>query len=65
MSISLTVLPERFALAEASYAIVRLFQAFPSITLAPGRDFPELGVERQTLGMTLAPTDGTWVQVGA
>ncbi|OAA53511.1 Cytochrome P450 [Niveomyces insectorum RCEF 264] len=50
-----------FALMEASYAIVRLLQAYPTMRLAPGVPTGPVGSERQTYTIGLSPADGVRV----
>ncbi|CZR64621.1 related to cytochrome P450 CYP4/CYP19/CYP26 subfamilies [Phialocephala subalpina] len=52
----------QFALAEASYTIVRLLKAFPMLSLPAETTFPEIGMEKQILGLTLASGDGCFVR---
>ena len=54
---------EQFALSNASYTIARLLKAFPDITLPAGTLVPELGTEKQILGLTLSSEDGCLVQL--
>jgi hypothetical protein len=46
---------------EASYAIVRILQAFPDIRLPPGVPNEPVGQERQSFTIVLAPLDGVEV----
>ncbi|KAH7324595.1 cytochrome P450 [Stachybotrys elegans] len=50
-----------FALMEASYAIIRVLQAYPGIRLAPGVANEAVGLERQTYTIGLTPADGVHV----
>ncbi|KAF2430667.1 cytochrome P450 [Tothia fuscella] len=50
-----------FALMEASYAVIRILQAFPNIRLPPGVPNEPLGTERQDYTIGLAPADGVKV----
>ena len=43
---------------EASYAIVRILQEFPNIRLPEKEPVEPVGMERQTISLTLAPADG-------
>ncbi len=54
---------EDFALTEASYAIVRLLQAFPNSKLAPGAPNEPVGAERHTYTVGIAPMDGVDVSI--
>ncbi len=54
---------EQFALSDASYTIVRLLKAFPNLALPTGVQLPELGTEKQILGLTLSSGDGCLVQI--
>lgn len=53
-----------FALTEAAYAIVRIFQRFPSIRLPEGERVELLGVEKQTVTLVLQITEGCKVELG-
>ncbi|KUJ13745.1 cytochrome P450 alkane hydroxylase [Mollisia scopiformis] len=53
----------QFALAEASYTIVRLLTAFPKLNVPAGTTFPEVGMEKQILGLTLSSADGCVVEM--
>lgn len=46
---------------EASYAIIRILQAYPKLTLAPGIQNEPAGTERQTYTIGLSPADGVHV----
>jgi hypothetical protein len=46
---------------EASYAVIRILQAYPNIRLAPGTPNEPVGAERQTYTIGLSPTDGVHV----
>lgn len=48
---------------EASYAVIRILQAFPNIRLAPGVPNEPVGVERQVYTIGLAPADGVKVSL--
>ncbi|XXH01639.1 hypothetical protein Hte_007999 [Hypoxylon texense] len=50
-----------FALMEASYAVIRVLQAYPNMRLAPGIPNEPIGAERQTYTIGLSPTDGIHV----
>ncbi|KAK8136875.1 n-alkane-inducible cytochrome P450 [Apiospora sp. TS-2023a] len=53
-----------FALMEASYAIIRILQAYPRLSLAPGIPNEPVGTERQTYTIGLSPADGVHVALG-
>ena len=46
---------------EASYAVIRVLQAYPGMRLAPGIANEPVGVEKQTYTIGLSPTDGVHV----
>ena len=46
---------------EASYAVIRILQAYPNIRLAPGISNEPVGAERQTYTIGLSPADGVHV----
>ena len=46
---------------EASYAIIRIMQNFPTIRLPTDEPNEAVGAERQTYTIGLAPTDGVKV----
>lgn len=46
---------------EASYAAIRVLQAFPNIRLAPGVPNEPVGAERQSFTIVLTPLDGVQV----
>ncbi|KAH9905398.1 n-alkane-inducible cytochrome P450 [Xylariomycetidae sp. FL2044] len=50
-----------FALMEASYAMIRLLQAFPRVRVPPGVPSEPVGAERQSFTIVLAPLDGVKV----
>ncbi|KAF2120036.1 n-alkane-inducible cytochrome P450 [Lophiotrema nucula] len=50
-----------FALTEASYAIIRIIQAYPNLRIAPGIPDEPVGAERQKYTIGLAPMDGVHV----
>jgi hypothetical protein len=43
---------------EASYAIIRILQAFPKLRLPPGTPNEPVGMEEQSLSMLVAPQNG-------
>ena len=53
-----------FALTEAAYAIVRIFQRYPSIRLPEGEKAELVGVEKQTVTLVLRITEGCKVELG-
>ena len=46
---------------EASYAVIRTLQAYPSIRLPPDVSNEPVGTERQTYTIGLSPADGVHV----
>ena len=56
-------LGEDFALMEVSYTLVRLLQAFPTISLPKGEEIEAVGRERQRLTLVLSSADGCRVEV--
>ena len=46
---------------EASYAVIRILQAFPNLRLPSDVPNEPVGAEGQSLGMLLAPQDGVKV----
>ena len=54
----LTEHAEDFALTEASYAIVRIIQAFPRLRLAPGTLTVPPGEEKQALTIVVSSAEG-------
>ncbi|KAF2022511.1 cytochrome P450, partial [Setomelanomma holmii] len=53
-----------FAITEAGYVIVRLFQTFQTIALPPGEDVKLVGVEKQTTTLVLKIESGCKVLIG-
>jgi hypothetical protein len=43
---------------EASYAIVRILQAFPNLKLPPGVPNEPVGAEKQSFTIVLSPLEG-------
>ena len=43
---------------EASYAIIRILQAFPALRLPPNVPNEPVGAEKQTYTIGVTPTDG-------
>ena len=58
------LITEDFALTEASYATVKILQAFPNIKLAPGIPNEPVGAERQIYTIGIFPVDGVHVLMG-
>jgi cytochrome P450 len=56
-------LGQEFALLEAGYTVVRIIQRFPYITVPDGDAKVELGKEKQTLTLVVAPGEGCRVQL--
>ncbi|KAI0195453.1 cytochrome P450 alkane hydroxylase [Astrocystis sublimbata] len=52
-----------FALTEAAYIIVRIFQQYPNIALPVGEKVELVGVEKQTTTLVLQITDGCKVEL--
>jgi hypothetical protein len=46
---------------EASYALIRILQAYPTMRLAPGVPNEPVGAERHTYTIGLSPADGVLV----
>ncbi|KAI0838439.1 cytochrome P450 monooxygenase [Hypoxylon sp. FL0890] len=59
-----TCLGMDFSLTEGAYAIVRILQRFPTIKLPAGERVQVTGQERQTVTLSLRPTDGCRVDLG-
>lgn len=53
-----------FALTEAAYAIVRIFQRYPSIKLPEGESVEMVGAEKQTVTLVLQIKNGCKVELG-
>lgn len=53
-----------FALTEAAFTIVRIFQRYPSIRLPEGEPIDLVGVEKQTMTLVLQITNGCKVELG-
>ncbi|KAK0714745.1 cytochrome P450 alkane hydroxylase [Lasiosphaeris hirsuta] len=53
-----------FALTEAAYTIVCIFQRYPEITLPEGEKAEVVGLEKQTVTLVLQITDGCKVKLG-
>ena len=49
---------------EASYAIIRILQAFPTIQLPPGVPNEPVGHEEHNYTITLEPAEGVKVLLG-
>ena len=56
-------LGEDFAITEISYTIVRLLQAYPSVTLCDEEPVEPVGSERQLLTLVLSSADGCRVRL--
>lgn len=54
---------EDFALMEASYAIIKILQTFPSMRLATGVPNEPVGAEKQTYTIELYPREGVEVEL--
>jgi len=52
-----------FALMEASYAVIRVLQAYPNIRLAPGVPNEPVGAEKHSYTIGLSPADGVRVSL--
>lgn len=46
---------------EASYAVIRILQAYPNMRLAPGVTNEPVGAEKQLYTISLSPADGVHV----
>lgn len=57
-AVVVTSLPEQFAELEVSYTVCRLLQLFPYITVPDTEPNVEVGQEKQTLTLVVAPADG-------
>jgi hypothetical protein len=53
-----------FALTEAAYTIVRIFERYPSIRLPVGERVDLVGAEKQTMTLVLQITNGCNVELG-
>ena len=56
-------LGQDFALLEAGYTVARIVQRFPYIKVPEGEEIVEVGKEKQTLTLVVAPGDGCRVQL--
>jgi cytochrome P450 len=56
-------LGQDFALLEAGYTVVRIIQRFPYISVPDGDEIVEVGKEKQSLTLVVAPGDGCRVQL--
>jgi hypothetical protein len=52
-----------FALTEAAYAVVRILQRFPNITIPSDEKIVRTGKERQTVTLVLLVGDGCRVEI--
>jgi hypothetical protein len=57
--------PEEFASLEASYAIVRIIQAYPDVRVPDDEPDVEIGKEKQTLTLVVASGEGCRVVLKA
>jgi hypothetical protein len=53
-----------FALTEAAYAIIRILQRYPEITLPEGERVEVIGHEKPTVTLVLQLTEGCKVKLG-
>ena len=53
-----------FGLTEAAYTVVRLLHRFPKLKLPSGEKFELVGVEKQTMTLTVSITEGCRVDLG-
>jgi hypothetical protein len=53
-----------FAMTEIAYAVVRLVQTFPRMSLPPHEKVELVGVEKQTITLVLSVTEGCKVKLG-
>ena len=51
------------ALTEAAYTIVRILQRFPTIKLPEGAVVELIGVEKQTMTLVMAITEGCKIEL--
>jgi hypothetical protein len=61
----LTVFLVDFALTQAAYAVIRLLQEFPDISLPTGESMEIIGVEKQKMTVVISISNGCWVQTKA
>ena len=54
---------EDFAVMEASYAIIRILQTFPTMELPMDEKIEPIGSERQLLTLVLSPADGCRIKL--
>lgn len=59
----IVVLPEEFALMEASCGIIRIIQKFPDLRLPPGIPQVPTGQERQSLTIVVSSAEGCKVML--
>ena len=52
-----------FALTEAAYTVVRILQTFPSIRLPTGEVAELIGVEKQSITLTVSSSNGCKVEL--
>lgn len=53
-----------FALTEAAYVVVRVLQRFPELALPVNEKVELVAVEKQTMTLVLASTEGCRVDLG-
>jgi cytochrome P450 len=58
LTVLTVMIKEDFALMEASYVIVRIFQTFPKLRIPPDLPVEPTGQERQALTIVVASADG-------
>lgn len=52
-----------FALTEAAYAVFRILEKFPDISLPPGEKVELVGVEKQTITLVISIAEGCNVKI--
>ena len=58
LKVNLIVVSEDFALIEASYTIVRLFQKYPRVEMGEDQTYEKTGSEAQKMTLVMAVGDG-------
>lgn len=58
-----TCLGQKFAILEAGYAVVRLLQRFPNLSLPKGEPVLPIGKEKQLLTLVISPAEGCKVDM--
>jgi hypothetical protein len=53
-----------FAMTELAYAVVRLVQTLPTMSLPPNEKVELVGLEKQTMTLVMSITDGCKVKLG-